>query len=110
MTRTERLGRFHRRHGAEIADDRRLLEAAGWRTTLEYRENHVRARDGRLTQLRVVWRAEAEREGWGGEERTVVVAATAATVERVWSRLRTEADLAEVHARDPRDRATVVSL
>jgi hypothetical protein len=47
--------RLHRAHGAAQHVDRRELEHDGWRTTLEYRENHVRARDGRLTQLQVVW-------------------------------------------------------
>jgi hypothetical protein len=95
--------RLHRAHGAAQHVDRRELEHDGWRTTLEYRENHVRARDGRLTQLQVVWQAEAERRV-GGERadtpaQTVVIAATASSVERVWSRLRMEAELADIRLR-----------
>ncbi|MFN3258507.1 MAG: hypothetical protein ACE37B_22725 [Ilumatobacter sp.] len=87
----------HRLHGQTLQHDRRELEQAGWRTTLEYRENHVRGRDGSLEQLHVIWHAEAERVGTDGVVR--VVSATASTPARVWSRLRVEADLAEVRAR-----------
>ena len=107
MARTERLGRFHRRHGTPLGFDRTELEAEGWRTTLDYRENHVRGRDGRLSQLRVVWRAEAERDG--PVDGPTVVSATAPTIEKVWSRLRTAADLADLRADDRRDAARVVT-
>ena len=51
-----------RRHGECIEPaDRRALERAGWRTMLDYRENHVRGRDGRLVEIEAVWIAEAER-------------------------------------------------
>src|ERR1700741_4025911 len=51
-----------RRHGVRLEpDDRRELERAGWRTMMDYRENHVRARDGRLVEVEAVWVAEAER-------------------------------------------------
>ena len=51
-----------RRHGMVLApEDRRLLERTGWRTTLDYRENHVRGRDGRLLEVVPSWTAEAER-------------------------------------------------
>ena len=51
-----------RRHGVLVEPaDRRALERAGWRTTLDYRENHVRARDGRLLEVVPTWTAEVER-------------------------------------------------
>lgn len=40
---------------------RRALEREGWRTTLDFRENHVRGLDGRLLRVEPVWIAEAER-------------------------------------------------
>lgn len=39
---------------------RRRVEAAGWRTWLTFRENHVRDEHGRLTRVQSVWVAEAE--------------------------------------------------
>ena len=91
------MRRTGRQHGHVIHFDRRELENAGWRTTLDYRENLVRGRDGRLDQVRVVWHAEAERVGRDGV--THVVVATGSTQTRAWSRLRSEADLAEVRSR-----------
>jgi len=50
-----------RQHGAILQQaDRRELERAGWRTTLEFRENNIRGRDGRLLQVEEIWHAEAE--------------------------------------------------
>lgn len=63
--------------------DRRTLERAGWRTTLDYRENHVRGLDGRLLHVEPVWTAEAER--FDGE--VVVAAASAATADEAWASL-----------------------
>ena len=40
---------------------RRRIEAAGWRTWLGYRENHVRDAEGTLVRIDAVWVAEAER-------------------------------------------------
>ena len=80
-----------RRHGVLVEpDDRRALERAGWRTTLDYRENHLRARDGRLLEVAPTWTAEAER--FDGE--VAVASAAGATVEEAWSLLRSaiEAD------------------
>jgi len=58
--------RRERQHGAVLEQcDRRDLERAGWRTTLDYRENLIRARDGRLLQVEPVWHAEAERSDAG---------------------------------------------
>ena len=49
-----------RRHGMLLEPaDRRALERDGWRTTLDYRENHVRGRDGRLLEVVPTWTAEA---------------------------------------------------
>jgi hypothetical protein len=78
-------------------EDRRVLERAGWRTTLDYRENHVRGRDGRLLEVMPAWTAEAER--YDGE--LVVASATATTVEDAWALLRMdiEADRAVTMSR-----------
>jgi hypothetical protein len=66
--------------------DRRTLERAGWRTTLDYRENHVRGLDGRLLRVEPVWTAEAER--FDGE--VTVAAASAATAAEAWETLLDE--------------------
>jgi hypothetical protein len=67
-----------RRHGRILEPaDRRTLERAGWRTTLDYRENHVRGLDGRLLCVEPVWTAEAER--FDGE--VSVAAASAPTTD-----------------------------
>ena len=82
---------YPRRHGPVLEpDDRRYLERAGWRTTLDYRENHLRARDGRLLEVAPTWTAEAER--FDGE--VSVASAVGATIEEAWSLLRSaiEAD------------------
>jgi hypothetical protein len=94
-----------RQHGAILQQvDRRELERAGWRTTLEFRENNVRGRDGRLLQVEEIWHAEAERDGGARVGRAVVggvdfVYATAATVDEVWAKLRRRAELADVRRR-----------
>lgn len=76
-----------RRHGVLVEpDDRRALERAGWRTTLDYRENHLRARNGQLLEVAPTWTAEAER--FEGE--VAVASAAGATVDEAWSRLRSE--------------------
>lgn len=73
-----------RRHGRVLEPaDRRALERAGWRTTLDYRENHVRGLDGRLLRVEPVWTAEAER--FDGQ--VSVAVATASTAEAAWSSL-----------------------
>ena len=64
--------------------DRRALERAGWRTTLEYRENHVRGRNGRLLEVVPHWVAEAERFDGNGS----VVTSSGATADEVWANLR----------------------
>lgn len=64
--------------------DRRALERAGWRTTLEFREDHLRAPDGTLVEVRVTWVAEAE--GPGGAVH--VARASGASPAPAWARLR----------------------
>lgn len=59
---------------------------------LDYRENHVRGRDGRLVEVEAVWIAEAER--FDGV--MVVASATGASVEEAWATLRTDIDCARV--------------
>ena len=95
-----------RQHGAILQQaDRRELERAGWRTTLEFRENNVRGRDGRLLQVEEIWHAEAERDPgsarhggqWTAPDRGVhFIFATAESVEEVWAKLRRAAELADV--------------
>jgi hypothetical protein len=82
-----------RRHGPCLEpEDRRFLERSGWRTTLEYRENHVRARDGQLLSIEPVWIAEAER--YVG---TVVLAsAEGTTVEEAWAALLDDIEASRV--------------
>ncbi|MDJ0767511.1 MAG: hypothetical protein QNJ12_01915 [Ilumatobacter sp.] len=83
-----------RQHGAVLQPaDRRHLERAGWRTTLDFRENHVRGLDGRLLRVEPVWIAEAER--YDGE--VSVAAAEAATAEEAWQALA--ADIASARVR-----------
>jgi hypothetical protein len=107
-----------RRHGAILQQaDRRELERAGWRTTLEFRENNVRGRDGRLLQVEEIWHAEAERDraqrtaadlSHGADRGVDFVHATAESVDEVWSKLRRQAELADVRRRDDsRHRAAV---
>lgn len=82
-----RAARQYRRHGVTLEPaDRRALERAGWRTTLEYRENHVRGRDGRLLEVEETWTAEAERFDGAFQ----VVAAEGATADEAWAILREE--------------------
>ncbi len=70
--------------------DRRALERDGWRTLLDYRENHVRGRDGLLLHVEPCWIAEAERFN----DRVIVASVTAATVDDAWSRLRSAVQVA----------------
>jgi hypothetical protein len=84
---TLRSARRPRRHGITLEPaDRRALERAGWRTTLDYRENHLRARDGQLLEVVPTWTAEAER--FDGD--LVVASASGATAEEAWTQLRRE--------------------
>ncbi len=96
-TPRQRLAR-QRQHGAILQQtDRRELERAGWRTTLDFRENNVRGRDGRLLQVEEIWHAEAERNATGRADSGVdFVHATAESVDEVWAKLRRQAELADV--------------
>ena len=91
-----------RQHGAVLQQsDRRELERIGWRTTLEFRENNTRGRDGRLLQVEEIWHAEAERDTAGGRDRGVdFIHATAESVDDVWAKLRRQAELADVRRAD----------
>ena len=91
-----------RPHGAvRQQSDRRELERSGWRTTLEFRENNTRGRDGRLLQVEEIWHAEAERDPSGGADRGVdFIHATAESVDEVWAKLRRQAELADVRRAD----------
>ena len=51
---------------------------------MDYRENHVRGRDGRLLEVEAVWVAEAERF----DGMMVVASATGRNVEEAWATLR----------------------
>ncbi len=89
-------GKRARQHGAVLQPTtRRDLERAGWRTTLEYRENHVRGLDGRLLRVEPVWTAEAER--FDGP--IVVASATGSSDHEAWNHLRAEIDADHVTAR-----------
>jgi hypothetical protein len=71
-----------RRHRPRVAEaDRRALERAGWRTLLEYREDHVRGEHGMLLGVVQTWVAEAERAD-------VVVSVTARRPDFAWLELR----------------------
>jgi hypothetical protein len=83
-----------RRHGECIEPvDRRALERAGWRTMMDYRENHVRGRDGRLIEVEAVWIAEAERF----DGTMVVASATGSNVEQAWATLRSDIEGSRYH-------------
>ncbi|WP_148288686.1 hypothetical protein [Ilumatobacter nonamiensis] len=81
-----------RRHGVSDHTDRIALEADGWRTTLDYRENHFRDIEGALEGVETHWRGEAERTAPDG--RVQVLAVIGPTPGRVWRRLRLEAEVA----------------
>ncbi|HUF97101.1 MAG TPA: hypothetical protein VMM60_03155 [Ilumatobacter sp.] len=82
-----------RRHGAVLEpEQRRQLERDGWRTTLDYRENHVRGLDGRLLRVEPVWVAEAER--YDGD--VVVASAVGDSTESAWAALCADIDAAHV--------------
>ena len=72
-----------RRHGVSLEpEDRRELERAGWRTMMDYRENHLRSRDGRLIEVTAV--------------AMVVASAKGATVEQAWAALRNDIECRRV--------------
>lgn len=99
-TPRQRLAR-QRRHGAILSQsDRRELERAGWRTTLEFRENNLRGRDGRLLRVEEIWHAEAERDRSRGDDGIDFIHATAESVDEVWAKLRRRAELADIRRAD----------
>jgi len=55
----------------------------------------VRGRDGRLLQVEEIWYAEAER-GPRDDRGVDFIHATAESVDEVWSKLRRQAELADV--------------
>jgi hypothetical protein len=63
--------------------ERRELERAGWRTTLDFRENHVRGIDGTLLHVEPIWMAEAER--YDGQ--VAVATAEGPTADSAWVNL-----------------------
>jgi hypothetical protein len=75
--------------------DRRALECAGWRTLLDYRENHVRDDEGTLLAVVPRWTAEAERLDEAQRPSQMVVAsATAGSLDEAWSKLRRATSMA----------------
>ena len=72
--------------------ERRDLERAGWRTTLDYRENHVRSVDGRLLRIEPVWIAVAERY----DLHVSVASAEGPTADDAWQNLWIEIEEARV--------------
>ena len=82
-----------RRHGAVLEPrHRRQLERDGWRTTLDYRENHVRGLDGRLLRVEPVWIAEAERYRGNIE----IASAEGSTADEAWTQLAADVAAARV--------------
>ncbi len=59
---------------------------------LDYRENHVRGRNGRLVEVEAIWIAEAER--FDGAMRSA--SAVGASIEEAWATLRADIDGARV--------------
>ena len=85
-----------RRHGPVVEpEDRRQLERDGWRTTIDYRENHVRGRNGQLLEVVPVWTAEAERF----DDAPATASATGGSAEEAWERLRDAIDAKRVQLR-----------
>ena len=73
-----------RRRSTSLPDrDRRALERRGWRTLLDYREDHIRDSDGTLVAVVPRWTAEAERA-----DGRLVTASANAGPDEVWRRLR----------------------
>ena len=100
QTITHPANRRRRRHRAAAPpaiphSDRRALELAGWRTLLEYRENHVRDQDGTLSAIVPQWTGEAERDHQAGtrsaraiRSSAQVLSVTADDPAAVWAYLR----------------------
>lgn len=83
-----------RRHGAVLSPaPRRALERDGWRTTLEFRENHVRSLDGQLLRVEPVWIAEAERY----DTEIAVASCEAPSADEAWERLHADVAASKVN-------------
>jgi hypothetical protein len=84
--------------------DRRALERGGWRTLLDYREDHIRDSDGALVAVVPRWTAEAEHT----DGRVVAASVTEGDPEGVWRLLRRRVSAARAQqdpaARGHRDR------
>ena len=76
-----------------------MLEQAGWRTTLDFRENHRRDGDGVLSDVVQRWRGDAERSSLDGG--VIVLSVEGPTPAAVWQRLRLETEADEVDGRFP---------
>lgn len=73
-----------RHHGPVLGPPaRRELERRGWRTTVEYVENHRRSLDGRLLGVEVHWVVVAEHQ----LDPSVVVSARAGEPVTAWDEL-----------------------
>ncbi len=101
-----RRGRRERQHGEIVEQtDRRVLERAGWRTFLSYRENHVRGWDGTLLAVTPVWVAEAERADRAASARAGALQVSACSIDQAWALLRAKAVDADRRAAAARPRA-----
>jgi hypothetical protein len=101
-----RRTRRARQHGIVVEQpDRRVLERAGWRTFLSYRENHIRGWDGTLLTVTPVWVAEAERADRAASARAAALQVSACTIDEAWVLLRAKAADADRRAAAARQRA-----
>jgi hypothetical protein len=55
---------------------------------MDYRENHIRGRNGRLVEVQAIWVAEAERFDGG----VTVASANGSSIEEAWATLRADID------------------
>jgi hypothetical protein len=99
----ERSSWRRRRRMTVDQPDRRAMECCGWRTMLDYTENHLRATDGTLLAVVPRWTAEAERADPTLSTRTRVATATATTREEVWAQLRQATAIADLRPYDCAD-------
>jgi hypothetical protein len=60
---------------------------------MDYRENHIRGRNGRLVEVQAIWVAEAERFDGG----VTVASANGSSIEEAWATLRSDIDGSRVH-------------
>lgn len=86
-----------RSHAQRQPFDRRELERCGWRTTLDYRENHERDAAGVLGVVTTEWRAEGEWFNADGD--VIALSARGASPAAAWRRLRSAAESASRSSR-----------